>query len=392
MRLIELIKKQFQDIKVGGIRILKSKVEYLFLVARNKAIKTTGEFYRLVFFLVDWPRKRFLTKFYVEDFVDFLGKKQSRFQPQADRSIVVFVIAYSKHLYLFDKCLMRSLFFHDNIPSLLLQGRGIKFRVFTRPGDRPGLQSTFERYYQSFLNSISEAQVHAKLSIEIDEVQHGEDIFKVSMLRTIAECLKTKSTMLMGMPDFFYGNGSVQNLIKLDDAGTCCVAAAHLRVNDEDFLRAVDDIHCDISNPQLVRLALKFPHQNTKVSFEGDGNASYLTGVKLSQLETGGYIMTHRLPNIWVANFTQNDLDYFIRNPFQAWDHQWPTQLIVEGRYKVLGSTDLTFVAEMTEVDSHLCEISQSEPIKNPTSYLEDRYLHKKINQIFVVSMSASEH
>ena len=85
--------------------------------------------------------------------------------------------------------------------------------------------------------------------------------------------------MLMGMPDSFYGNGSVQNLIKQDDAGTCCVAAAHLRVDYEDFLRAVDDIHCDISNSQLVRLALKFPHQNIKVSFEGDGNASYLTGV-----------------------------------------------------------------------------------------------------------------
>jgi len=44
MRLIELIKKQFQDSKVGGIKILKAKAKYLFWLRATKQSKLEENF------------------------------------------------------------------------------------------------------------------------------------------------------------------------------------------------------------------------------------------------------------------------------------------------------------------------------------------------------------
>jgi len=168
-----------------------------------------------------------------------------------------------------------------------------------------------------------------------------------------------------------------------------CIAAVHLRVDESIFLRLIGNIPGEISNAQLVSLSLKAPHQNLTDSFiDKEMNCSYISGISIQKINSNIYTVTHRLPAIFLANFNKSDIKYFTRYSFNAWDHAWPSLLIKQRRYKVVGSSEVFFMTELTKASSHICP--------NLSSYGNDdyqvtEYIHKEINRNFAVILQADK-
>lgn len=372
-KIIKLIVKNVNDIKKGGYYVLERKIKYTINQIKGKIKKILKATHDLIFFFVDYPRQRWLGEIYTFSFVRIFDRKKYEISKKKNR-VKLYTIVYGKHVVYLEKVLLKSLFSENNIKAILDDGIEVELRMFT-------LNAHCDEVKKIVSDKIAENNfgILKKIDYKIT-AERIEDIHLKSREIIIKECLVENSAMIMALPDFYFGNGSLLNLIKLGLNGGNCIAGMHLRVNDEEFVREINDHH-DVSNVNLVKLTLKHKHQNTVVSFSGD-----FAGFKITQIESDKFIVEHRVPNIWLANFEKKDLLYFKNRPFQAWDHQWPTSLILESRYKLIGSTDLFFVAEVTEKDSHIVDL---EVTLNQKKYNTEGYMHKVINNTFLISMSA---
>ena len=60
-------------------------------------------------------------------------------------------------------------------------------------------------------------------------------------------------------------------------------------------------------------------------------------------------------------------------------DHHWPNLLVRQGRQRVVGSSDLAFIAEPTDANSHNVELTPNDPAGlNP--YCRDVF-HVNVNR-----------
>jgi hypothetical protein len=159
---------------------------------------------------------------------------------------------------------------------------------------------------------------------------------------------------LTALPDFVFGNGSIGNMVSYARGKNVCVAGPHLRVNEDDFMGHFGGRFKSATNSELVFLTMRYMHNNTRDFFTDQPNASHFGGVAITHLSNGAYAMIHHLPNIFLAWITDSDADYF-KNCMDrdCYDHDWPKIPVAEGRYRMIGSSDLFYMAELTGKDSH---------------------------------------
>jgi len=372
--MISFIKKNIKDIRVGGLYTFKRKVKFANFCTIKLIKKIIELIYKIVFFPFDYPRQKFFKEQVGFDFMKiFINDKEV----EKKDKIKIYSVVYGKHVLYLDQVLLKSVFQSNNIPAILNEGIKVELRIFT-------VKSDYDKVKNIIINKIEKLQLKTiNLSFNIS-VMELDDILIKSRNIVIVECKKEKSALIMAMSDFYFGNSSLLNLVKIGLESNSCIAGMHLRVNDDDFIKAISSLN-QISNSELVDLSMKYKHQNTTASFHGAP-----TGFKITQLNNYEFIVEHRLPNVWFANFTKKDYLYFKERPFQAWDHQWPTSLIFESRYKVIGSTDIFYVAELTENDSHIVELENNNIQNTQKNYDNQGYLHKEINNIFLICMKSN--
>ena len=385
---MQFFTRQFRHIKKGGSEELLRKIK-LFLNIITKKFRIILTFlYRFCSFPLLKFYQLVTPVIYIEDLTKYLRQASpskhlvTGKQKITKKPICIYTRVWGSFSNLYDSILMRSLFQQGNILELLKDGYQVKLSVHILESEMLIINNIINKY----LNTLSDQQLKL-LSFELVKYSNKIDIIENSLSNNIKKCIANESICIMATPDMFFGNNSISNIVKINMGRELCIAAVHFRVNDNEFKELLGATSQEISNPCLVSMSMRSPHQTLRDSFIEKENCSFATGLTIQRISDHSFATTFRAPSIFLANFTQGDLKYFLNHPFNHWDHEWPTQLMVEGRYKCIGSSDAFFSVELTEPESHLC-IHNSE-IGND-EHMHHTSLHKELHRNFVVIVTSA--
>lgn len=207
-----------------------------------------------------------------------------------------------------------------------------------------------------------------ELQITIIEPGNAGDTLQRALIAEIERCIAENAALIMLPPDTFWGDGSLGNLLAVANGQNLCIGAPHVRVNRDDFLASLPA--GDIDNAELVRLSMANLHPTWR-----DANVSlnprntWWSGTLIRQLSPKLYAVHHRLPTIYLAHFTPDDLNFFRdQTKLGSWDHSWPGLLVQQQRQRILSSSDLFFAAELTPENENIPPLVDADPA------MDDRY------------------
>lgn len=231
--------------------------------------------------------------------------------------------------------------------------------IFTTPADR------------AEVTSISNPLVAQTTIWDINTdkgVSRGRQLLEKVCL-TMQRCVDNGELFCLVMPDIIYGDGSWTNMIALAQRPTVCVTAPHMRVLPsilDDHSLGMDWIYeGPLTNRHLFCRALRYAHPTwTDAEITKSPGSQFVGGVVWEQTSTGMYLVQHRIPNCWVGNIMQSDVDFMrVRDGFGMYDHDWPRKLVTEERSRVIGSSDAAFMVEITPANDNLAPLKELSPI-----------------------------
>lgn len=199
-----------------------------------------------------------------------------------------------------------------------------------------------------------------KLNIQIrstSELRAYIDQHQAAMCWQIEECLKSKERLLFAPPDTVFADGTIPNLLKLGREPKTCVAVAHPRVHPD----VLGDINIlELQSPaQLIDRIWNdgLLHQSWSDAEVGHVRQnSFIGGVRWEELSPNLFSVTHHLPTVYLADFTDEDLNYFkTRVSFGSYDHEWPSDILIrQCRQRYVGSSDAGFICEVTHKEKNI--------------------------------------
>lgn len=222
------------------------------------------------------------------------------------------------------------------------------------------------------------------------------------MMRVMQKCLLDKQPMLTAPPDTVFSDGAVESLLDWAAQPGTCVAVPHPRVLPEIML----DLNATPpSNAELVTMALeKHPHKCwTTADMSLNVSGTYVGGLAWEKYGDKLWGVRHRLPTIYMSNFTDEDRKFFSRTymgqPMQygMWDHEWPGALVVgpepvkEGkvwkvksnqRQRTVGFSDDTFIVEVTDAWKNVP--TQTLVNKGDPDAFHRNEFHNRINRQYI--------
>lgn len=163
---------------------------------------------------------------------------------------------------------------------------------------------------------------------------------------TIKKCIENNEKMVLLPPDTLFSRGSIKNIIEMSERYGKCVAIAHPRVTP-DFRVPTND-----AATMVTATMGKYMHRSWKDAEVGHPrNNSFIGGVEWKEIADKLYAVKHRLPTVYCAHFTNDDLEYFTNSiSFGVYDHEWPAKVLIErDRYRLAGSSDAGFCVEKTD-------------------------------------------
>ncbi|HEX6827263.1 MAG TPA: hypothetical protein VF077_13170 [Nitrospiraceae bacterium] len=287
-----------------------------------------------------------------------------------DHELTILVPCWGEHhTDMLKRIPLRSLMQSGNLPACGL--RRIYVDGFTKPGEEARLSEAI----RSELGSLP-------IEIQVDPIPQGLDKWKHDLhplLNIIDRVLQRGTKMLAVMPDIGFGNGSIGNLFRYARGKNVCVSAPHLRVLPDC------PIQWPMTNAELLRLAMKHPHQSQREAWVNKSRNGHMGGISLTPLTDRLTAMVHHLPTPFLSTMSVSDRDFFRQAPdMGSFDHRWPSLLMMEGRYRVIGSSELFFAVEITE--AHNNHVEMKDDALNSEIYREYE-LHHTVNEFFVIGL-----
>jgi hypothetical protein len=129
-------------------------------------------------------------------------------------------------------------------------------------------------------------------------------------------------------------------------------------VNDHTFMNAPGGrLSRTIDHRELMHLSFQHLHASAGQAWcEGDNN-SWHGGISLTDLGDGLVSVVHHLPNVFLACFNEWDVMWWRGpHPFDARDHDWPSTLPTQERYRFLGP-EAFYAVELTPPSSNVAGI-----------------------------------
>lgn len=222
--------------------------------------------------------------------------------------------------------------------------------------------------------------------------QAREFVMLDCLYKMMEKCINEKVPMLIATPDFIFGDGTLSAMAAIGSQDNVCVSIPHPRV----LPCVIDHIgERPMSNPELISLAFKHPHKAwTSCEVGKDPSGSYIGGISWRWVGCGVAAVQHRMPSPYWVNFTPDDIHFF-KNPtgrrmsaFGAWDHDWPELLIEQGRQRLIGSSDIATLIEVTDPDMNVPPLTKANLLE-PDSFQHSEN-HFKINRQFISSFRGS--
>ncbi len=267
------------------------------------------------------------------------------------------------HLEIFRRALLTSLSWDKNKAAL----NGAKWNIFTDEEHMGYLKKLVE-------DTLPEVEVSIGTT---SMLRRYIDITQSAVVWQVEECLKNGSRLVMAPPDTIFGNGTIHGLMQAGREKNTCVVVPHPRVLPS-FL-GLTDIMYKANNAQLVGEAWKFLHRSWSEAEEGhERQNSFVGGVVWKEDANGLIEVRHRLPTIYLADFTKEDLEVFKAMPsFGSYDHEFPSRLIQQGRQRFVTSSDACFIVEITDGAKNVPPIWDG-----PVTEFWRRHVHNEHNKM----------
>jgi hypothetical protein len=177
--------------------------------------------------------------------------------------------------------------------------------------------------------------------------------FSGHLYEEMKKCVAENAVFLFCLPDYVFGDGTVQNLKALMTEPGLCLAVPNTRV----LPSAMEAFKHRRTNAELVTIAFDrgYMHQTWRDAELGkDKINSFYGGVHWQEVAPDIITVMHRLPSSYMCSFLASDIEFFkTQSSFSAWDHTWPSKLLKEGRQRFIGSSDVAFITEVTDPDKN---------------------------------------
>ncbi len=297
------------------------------------------------------------------------------------RPLRIFTVAYGQqHLMWMRTALVRSLSWPQNKAAL----QHAKWTIF---GDLENTQEVFEMATQVL--PFHQIELRTKI------MDKGQVDLLACMMWMMRMCALDKAQMLMAPPDTIFADGTINTLLEYGEQQDTCVAVPHPRV----LPSIIHDLTFEpISNAKLVTLALdKHVHSTWSTANQDLAvNGTHVGGVSWQKVGDHVWALQHRLPTVYLANFTEGDRKFFskpwkgIPPQFGMWDHEWPGVELLgpeppevsNQRMRMIGCSDAAFIMELTEPWKNIPTQRMINPDERD-AFHRDEY-HNKINRQYV--------
>ena len=257
------------------------------------------------------------------------------------KSLYVWVPVWGeKHINWFFKYTLPSLLEVNNLPAVSNQ-LNVKIFFYTKDEDLSLISKKMSQNSCSYEYSVFS---------ESNFKDRARDMMSNYIIHMLDECIKNDALMLVAHPDLIFSNGTVSNLVELSKDKGVSVAVSHARVAFEELIEKQVDIS-NTSSTNLVNLVLDYGHETLSLSNEVNDLNSTQEGIAIRHL-SNGLAVIHNLPAVYLCNPTKYDLKFFRRRPcFNMIDKTWPHLLFRQSRLKVVASSDIAFIIELTAAE-----------------------------------------
>lgn len=288
--------------------------------------------------------------------------------------VLIGTIVYGEYIDIFETVCMRSLLQSGNIPSLIRSGYTFLHTIYTRQdGDINRLRRVAEEYSRE------------GYEIVVDVIHDGANL--LFLHKFIDDGIEANAKSLFINPDLFFGDKSLKHLLGYKFKNDMCLAALHMRVDYGKFQEILKVTQGDISNPQLVDIAMGCLHKSWKESFTNeDTNNCNASGSSMQKVGDKLWAVTFRIPTIYLAKFNKDDRNDL--SQFDHWDHEWPTQLMTANRYKFIGSSDMFFAVELTKTNANIPTVEHYR-LWNDDFHCQKK--HSEVNRHFLTVVRGGE-
>lgn len=238
-------------------------------------------------------------------------------------------------------------------------------RSLSQPGNRVrgAIVSVYSDEHSIDAVAAASEQIGAVERHMIVPQEDANDTQRDAFIEEIKICVQTNATMVVVSPDNFWGNGSLQNVLAFMGDQDVCVGIPHMRVTKKSFLHELPD--WEISNSELVSLSMLTMHPSWKeCDVSGERVNTFYAGISMNRISTELYAVTHLMPTCFVCRFNAADYSFFAerKGARGLFDHHWPASLVRSGRYRVIGSSDAAFIAELTPAETHNTPLAPLNP------------------------------
>lgn len=249
---------------------------------------------------------------------------------------------------------------------------------------------TEEKYFERVNEIRARCGVIRGANIKLHSGQDPTQQFSGHLYEEMAACIREEATFLFCLPDYVFGDGTVANLKNCMTEKGLWLAVPNTRV----LPSTMDVFNEPRTNAELVTIAFDkgFMHQTWRDAEIGKPTIdSYYGGVAWVDIGNGLIAVTHRLPSSYLCQFLPSDIEYFKKQlSFSAWDHQFPSELIEQGRQRYVGSSDVAFITEITEADKNCAIVTPVSP-RGPTDFFRS-LPHHKLNRNVMTIFRKSTH
>ena len=256
------------------------------------------------------------------------------------KSLYVWVPVWGeKHIDWFFKFTLSSLLKANNLP-LISVNKEVQICFYTKDNDVSVIDIKMKEIAPSYKFTIVAESFFDDMA---------RDMMSNFFIHMTDYCIKNQAFMLIAQPDLIFSNGTVSNLVELSDGKGVSIAVAHPRVSFESCMNKKIDLENISENTlDMVKAALTVQHSTLMHADETNDANSTLMGISTKNM-SNGLAVIHNLPSVFLCSPIKDDLVFFKRRcEFNIIDKHWPNLLFRQSRLKIIGSSDLAFIIELT--------------------------------------------
>lgn len=249
-----------------------------------------------------------------------------------DKTLTIFCAVWGNHYReLCRDFALPSMMFPGNLPSLDVQ------KIFVDVG-APGGE------FQATAEIITAGLAGLSIPFELRHINNND--LALGFRDAMHAARTRESRLLLMMPDTIYAPKSVGNIWRYAKGKNVVVGGLYVRNNEDVFKKNFPLWKHWPSHSDYVRNSFDIGALN--ICDTDRDNCTHIGGVGWTKIAPDTRLCLHYLPSPYLMWITPEDEDWWNRHPeFGNIDHVWPSELMAQRRWRVIGSTDVFYAVEL---------------------------------------------